>query len=594
MNTTRVLLSTILGGLGVLGVPGLPASPAAAQDRIPGYLTLERLKDEIGVTVRWMRAQQDPLTGAYGNVEETCWALRTFAASPWRYGYDDGPFVSRAVDHLLALQQPNGAIFNPGASRLIQHVQTSACSETLVYFQDVPKVAAAWKACQTFAPAKGQATWAETFAGVPEATLFEMAEDQLAPRRPEGWWRSKLSVVKATGMAVDKLSGLYGLLEASAARAPKASHAATPLPAFTPADRGKAEKALARGAAFLASQGRNGRWGFDGRADPGITAMVVGGLLAARSADGDEAVRAATEAGLDWLVSLQHEDGSIHAGQYANYVTSAAIMALVRAGREKDAPVIAKARAFLQVLQSDEGEGYQGSDHFYGGVGYGGDERPDLSNLQMALDALHSAGVEPGDPTMQKALEFLQRCQNRSESNDLALQRAGGTIKSGDDGGAGYAPGESKAGMITLADGSKVPRSYGSMTYALLKGYLFAGLPKDDPRVAAAWAWLSKNYTLDVNPGFEASSDPTAPYQGLFYYFHTMARALDLYGSDVVLDAAGTQHAWRGEMVGRIAAMQRADGSWVNTNAERWYEGNPVLATAYALMTLDAALPASR
>jgi squalene-hopene/tetraprenyl-beta-curcumene cyclase len=73
-----------------------------------------------------------------------------------------------------------------------------------------------------------------------------------------------------------------------------------------------------------------------------------------------------------------------------------------------------------------------------------------------------------------------------------------------------------------------------------------------------------------------------------------MARALDLYGTDVVEDAAGTRHAWRGEMVGRIAAMQRADGSWVNTNAERWYEGNPVLATAYALMTLDEALPANR
>jgi squalene-hopene/tetraprenyl-beta-curcumene cyclase len=209
----------------------------------------------------------------------------------------------------------------------------------------------------------------------------------------------------------------------------------------------------------------------------------------------------------------------------------------------------------------------------------------------MALDALVKAGVEPGDPTLRKALEFLQRCQNRSESNDVVLAEEGATVKSGDDGGAGYAPGVSKAGMMTLADGTQVPRSYGSMTYALLKGYLLAGLPKDDPRVEAAWRWLTKNYTLDVNPGFEASSDPAASYQGLFYYFHTMARALDLYGTEVVEDAGGTKHAWRSELVGRLATMQRQDGSWVNENAERWYEGNPVLATAYAMMALDEATP---
>ena len=68
----------------------------------------------------------------------------------------------------------------------------------------------------------------------------------------------------------------------------------------------------------------------------------------------------------------------------------------------------------------------------------------------------------------------------------------GTDVRSGDDGGSGYAPGESKAGFLELGDGTKIPRSYGSMTYALLKGYLFAGLPKDDPRVEAAWKWLDE------------------------------------------------------------------------------------------------------
>jgi squalene-hopene/tetraprenyl-beta-curcumene cyclase len=130
------------------------------------------------------------------------------------------------------------------------------------------------------------------------------------------------------------------------------------------------------------------------------------------------------------------------------------------------------------------------------------------------------------------------------------------------------------------------------MSYALLKGYLFAGLPKDDPRMKACFDWVQKNYTLDVNPGFEAQSDPTAAYQGLYYYFHTMAKALDLYGVETITDRQGKPHAWRKELCGRIVSMQKKqDGSWLNENSPRWYEGNPILATAYALLSLDEALP---
>jgi squalene-hopene/tetraprenyl-beta-curcumene cyclase len=300
-------------------------------------------------------------------------------------------------------------------------------------------------------------------------------------------------------------------------------------------------------------------------------------------------VQKAIDAGLDWLASLQHEDGSIHQGQLANYVTSASVLAFVAAKRPADAPRIALARDFLKGLQADEGEGYSAGDRYYGGVGYGGDERPDLSNLQMALEALNASGVPGSDPAFQKALVFLQRCQNRSESNDLALGVEGKTITSGNDGGAAYAPGESKAGLVELPDGKRVARSYGSMSYALLKGYLFAGLSKDDPRVQAVWKWLRENYTVAVNPGFPPSDDPTASYQGLFYYFHTMAKALDLSGEPTVVDGQGVAHDWRAELAGRLVAMQRPDGSWINENAERWLEGNPVLATSYAMLSLGIA-----
>jgi squalene-hopene/tetraprenyl-beta-curcumene cyclase len=254
--------------------------------------------------------------------------------------------------------------------------------------------------------------------------------------------------------------------------------------------------------------------------------------------------------------------------------------------------VVLGARAFLQVLQADEGEGYSEGDLYYGGIGYGSTERPDLSNLQMALEALSTSGLDPNAETYRKALKFLERCQNRSESNDVRIADGSTTLTSGDDGGAAYAPGDSKAGFVELGDGRRIPRSYGSMTYALLKCFVFAGLSKDDPRVAAAFEWCCKNYTLDVNPGFDVSRDPSAPYQGLYYYLHTMAKALDLFGAEEIVDGAGAKHAWRAELCGRLVSMQsRIDGSWINQASPRWYEGNPLLATAYALLALDAALP---
>ena len=299
--------------------------------------------------------------------------------------------------------------------------------------------------------------------------------------------------------------------------------------------------------------------------------------------------------GLAWLLMLQKPDGSIHDGKLPNYTTSAAIMALARSGKPEHREAITKARDFLVGLQVEESEGYSPDDPYYGGIGYGSSERPDLSNLQMALEALSVSGLDKDNEAFQRAVKFLQRCQNRSESNDIAIPaEGGGQVVSGDDGGAAYLPGQSFAGFVELEGGKKVARSYGSMTYALLKGYAFAGLPKDDPRMKAALDWVQKNYSLDVNPGFEGSSDPAAAYQGLFYYFHVMARALDLVGAETLTDAQGQAHSWRKDLAGRLVSMQHKDGSWVNENSPRWYEGNPVLATAYALSTLRVAMPPAK
>lgn len=46
--------------------------------------------------------------------------------------------------------------------------------------------------------------------------------------------------------------------------------------------------------------------------------------------------------------------------------------------------------------------------------------------------------------------------------------------------------------------------SYGSISYAGMLSFIYAGLDKDDPRVKAVLQWITENYTLNENPGLEA------------------------------------------------------------------------------------------
>ena len=564
--------------------PSFAADPL--QDPAPP-LTASSLKDEIDRSLRWLRGTQDAENGSYGNIAATTAVLMAFADSPRAYRAGDGPFVDRAVTWLVARQRPDGSFTDEEGKNA--PVQTLASWMALDRIGGELATAASGKAAAFLGiDPEGLPKPGGGFADTEADFLLDLAASELATRHADGSWDEAGEQVHTTAGAVWRLS----TIERELKRRGKASGRVEekPLPAFDPADRQRTLRAVMRGAEFLVSAAEKGKWGFQGQPDPGISAMAAASLCAVPEPR-PEHIQQTIDGVLDWLITLQKEDGAIHGGQLYNYVTCASVMAIAAGGRETDAAVLAKARAYLRLLQADEGDGYAAGDRYYGGVGYGGDERPDLSNLQMALEALATGDEKENAETYRKALAFLQRCQNRSESNDLVVARDGVTTKSGEDGGAGYGPGESKAGFIELPDGTQVPRSYGSMTYALLKGYLFAGLPRDDPRVQAAWSWVMQNYTLDVNPGFESSADPAAAYQGLFYYFHTMAKALELYGEEKVVDARGTEHAWRREIAGRIVAMQRQDGSWVNVNSPRWYEGNPVLATAYALSTLEIVLP---
>lgn len=284
---------------------------------------------------------------------------------------------------------------------------------------------------------------------------------------------------------------------------------------------------------------------------------------------------------------LQKDGGCYEPEGTPNYTTSLALKVFA-ATKTGDAATIQKAQNYLFGIQNVDA-----ASNSNGGIGYGskGAGFEDLSNTAFALEALKASGVPASDARMQSALKFLEKCQNLSSVNKLPWVTG--------DGGGVYAPDESKAGGSVNPDKGSPQEStklvsYGSMTYALISSYLTLDVPKNDPRVQAALAWVTKNYQFDANPGMPVGADKNGKpreKQGLFYYYAAMAKTFDLLDAQALTMADGKQVDWRMDLFKTIKskAMHGEGGKgmfWVNPDAERWGEGFPHLTTCYMLMAL--------
>lgn len=331
----------------------------------------------------------------------------------------------------------------------------------------------------------------------------------------------------------------------------------------------------AKAISFLSTKGQAADGSFSSQAGPAVTALVATGMLRNGQTVDDPVVAKA----LKYVENFVQPDGGVYnpQGNHKNYETCIALVCFSEANKDgRYDKQIAAADAFIKGLQWDESDGHDRASVNYGGAGYGSKKRPDLSNTAFLLDALKAAGNGPDDPAVQKALIFVSRCQNLESPYNTTEFPA-----KNPDGGFYYTVangGESQAGKL---DNGGL-RSYASMTYAGLKSMIFAGVGPEDPRVKAALAWIGKHYDLTVNPGMGDA--------GLFYYYHTFAKALDALGQDRFVDDTGKEHDWRAELVAELARRQNADGSWVNTNS-RWLEGDPNLVTGYALLALAYCRP---
>jgi Squalene-hopene cyclase C-terminal domain/Putative Ig domain/Peptidase family M23 len=302
----------------------------------------------------------------------------------------------------------------------------------------------------------------------------------------------------------------------------------------------------------------NGSWANN----VGITGLATLAILNYGYDESDPDVQSAVQ----YLLSAVKPDGSIYFDySHRTYETSMAVIALKATQNSAYTDEIAGARDWLVSSQWDEqniwGSVSQNS-WYWGGFGYGNSARPDMSNTQFALLALDAANLSKTDSTWSKAVKFVSRSQNRQASNEGYSYY--------NDGGFLYQP--SITGCL-----SPGCASYGGATGAGIWGLALAGLTPSDPRFAAALNWVENNYSWDYNP----LTGNSWGNNSLYYYYLSMSKALSMARKTRV----GT-HDWYQELGNKLTALQRNDGSWVNSNS--WlYENVPELATSYALLALQ-------
>ena len=312
---------------------------------------------------------------------------------------------------------------------------------------------------------------------------------------------------------------------------------------------------------------------------PGLTALPIMAIQGRPDKNGESA---SVSKGYAWLKTCAKPDGGIYRKELPSYNTSLSLTAFTLGNVAQEKEVIANARKFLIGLQTDTGEPGKLNSPLDGGIGYGIKKDPDLSNMVLALEALYyskkvldekdlSTGPELN---WQAAIRFIQNCQNLPSTNNAKWI----SLDPKDKGGFVYAPGRSMAGGETNAAGRVALRSYGTMSYAGLLSYIYADMKPEDARVKSVTEWVTANYTLEENPGMGK--------QGLYYYFHTLAKGLNLAGVDSLQTKDGKSVNWREDLALRLIDLQKADGSWEN-GAGRWFEKDPVLVTSYACIAME-------
>ena len=292
-------------------------------------------------------------------------------------------------------------------------------------------------------------------------------------------------------------------------------------------------------------------------------------------ADGTQAVAR----GVAWLEAQQRENGSMGDEKYPA-MTALALSAL-RAGGSTNLPVLNKAGAYLQQ-----------------GIEKGSNDWTRGFSLAICQSFLTPAAAQPQEAAWVAERRRIDR-EYSARARDFELrqrawqQERAALLEQGID--ADFSRATALARNLTVPEAAPRPavssntprRGYGILSYDGALRLLHEHVASDDPRVDAYLDWASRCWTLAENPG--------KGQNGLYFFYHAMSKCLAASGEEFIrpLDG-GAGIPWRAELIRKLVALQKREtsdrsGYWVN-EVNSYLEGDPVLVTAYAILTLQHAL----
>jgi squalene-hopene/tetraprenyl-beta-curcumene cyclase len=199
-----------------------------------------------------------------------------------------------------------------------------------------------------------------------------------------------------------------------------------------------------------------------------------------------------------------------------------------------------------------------------------------MGNTLAALEAIYYSQrlvedknlIDTRDLNWAAAIHFLQNCQNLPAYNKQPWASDDPKQK----GGFVYYPGHSMAGNETNpATGT---RGVAFLWQHQLWRDVELHLCEPETRRSARSGGL-RLAARELHPGGKPRHGP----QGLYFYLHTMTKALTAYGVDELELKDGRKLNWRKEVAMRLINLQQRDGSWSNDNG-RWWEKDPALVTS--------------
>ncbi len=380
------------------------------------------------------------------------------------------------------------------------------------------------------------------------------------------------------------------------------------------ADERTPAEALAKAKAYLWSQQHDdGSWRSEQyavmRSGQSLSPFVLHTLLNVPRTGKSEHVNDILR-GLDFIRQNVDEDAAIGRAdpdilEYPVYSTSYSLQCLTLARNDRtllfQAPTLrhadyahlwARMASFLSSAQFDEHDGFSATHPAYGGWGFDITKSPgdpghmDLAHTRRALQALAPFGhsrVPRRRPDLERAQHFLAVVQKQPETLGIQPVPAGVELPTEIpfDGGFYFSPVVLQANKGRLEEDGNYWRSYATATCDGILALLAAGVPKDDERVTAAVRWLREHTNLDYPQGIP--TDYPEPWGDALKFYHYAVRA-------EVYDALDFSAEEKRALAEKVAALQRADGSFVNTESPLMKEDEPLLATALAVVAIKHCL----